>query len=140
MVLTEENHLMHMETYIACCFTFYIFWGKFAQPASFTPSVGTVGQLSLSTLNVFTTLVKYDMGDNIKMEIFLPTFSFANLALCLLFTHAPESRTILLFLLVSLQIAIRAGCVCPCRTWAGEPTCLSCVSHLLSQRIPDLQM
>ena len=81
------------------------------------------------------------MGESIKLEFFA-TFSFAYLAGAM-FTHAPlqaESRTILLFLFVSLQIAIRAGCVCPCRTWAGEPSCLSCVSHLLSQRIPDLQM
>ena len=75
---------------------------------------------------------KYQSGD------FFTHFFFCKFGA--VFTHAPESRTILLFLFVSLQIAIRAGYVCPCRTWAGEPTCLSCVSHLLSQRIPDLQM
>ena len=58
---------------------------------SFTSLVGTVGQLSLSTMNVFTAFVKqkgendmekYQRGD------FFSTFSFANSAGAL-FTHAP---------------------------------------------------
>ena len=111
---------------------------------SFTSLVGTVGQLSLSTMNVFTTFVKQKgekwYGKISKWRFFYPLFL---LQIWPVFTHAAvqaESQNILLFLFVSLQIAIRAGCVCPCRTLAGEPTCLSCVSHLLSQRIPDLQM
>ena len=107
---------------------------------SFTSLVGTVGQLSLSTMNVFTTFVK-QKGEKYQSGDFFTHFFFCKFGA--VFTHTAvqaESRTILLFLFVSLQIAIMAGCVCPCRTWAGEPSCLSYVSHLLSQRIPDLQM